>query len=69
MSTAVALAIGALAGFAIATLLIQPGNCCQRIGQAASDRIGEELGPKWQAAFDALGGKKWVPGVLNTAGV
>lgn len=69
MSPELAFVLGAAAGLAIATLLIRPGNCCERISEAARERVGEELGPWAVAVGDTFNVWKLVPGIANAAGV
>lgn len=63
-----AIAIGAALGFALAVVLVRPGNCCERVGDAVHERVVEGLGEFAGDVFDAVGGRKWSPGVVNFFG-
>jgi hypothetical protein len=74
MRVAVALAVGAAVGFAIASRL-RPANessCCRRVAAGARDRVGVECGPFGlicQSLGDALGVWPHAPEILDRWGL
>jgi hypothetical protein len=62
-------ALGVVGGYVLAQLLIQPGNCCDRVGGAVREKVVDALGPLGGDVFDVLGLRKVAPGLLNLFGV
>jgi hypothetical protein len=61
--------VGALAGLAVAGLLMAPSSCCARVAAGVRSEVEEKLGGNVVAVGDALGVWKYTPGLLDVAGV
>lgn len=62
-------ALGVVGGYALAALLIRPGNCCERVSGAVREKVVDNLGPLAGDFFDVSGLGKVAPGLLNLFGV
>lgn len=63
------IALGVVGGYVLAQMLIQPGNCCERVSGAVREKVVDGVGPAGGYVFDALGLGKVAPGLLNLFGV
>ncbi len=69
MSPGVAFAVGVLAGIAVASLLVEPSDCCARVSRAVEEKVADNLGTGVAKVVGATGLYKIAPGLLNLFGV